>query len=79
MTGSEIFEKYTKNCTPADTPIKKYGQDLRTMYFNVNSHGQKDEFFNLLEKAEKESKMLAIDMPNDIMWDDFDISSIVLV
>lgn len=79
MTGREIFEKYTKDCTPANTPIKKYGQDLETMHFNCLMHQQEQEFFNLLEKAEKENKRLGLDMPDNVMWDDFDISSIVLV
>ncbi len=78
MTGREIFEKYTKNCTPATTPTKKYGQLLDTICSNLFLHGQEEEFFTLLEKAEKEDKKLAINIPDDIMYDDFNISAIIL-
>lgn len=79
MTAKEIFEKYTMDCIPAVTPMKQYGQLLRTIHFNLSMFGQEEEFFTLLEKAEKDGKKLAIDMPEDILYNEFDISAIVLV
>ncbi len=59
-TGEEIFKKLSvRDYTNSDSD--NYAQDLQTYFFESASNGQADEFFLLLERAEKEGKKIVLD------------------
>lgn len=79
MTGRKLYIQLIKDCIPADTHEKEYGQLLTTIHHNCLLNGQVDDFFCLLEKADSQKKKLTIDMPNNIVYNEFDIDNITLV
>lgn len=74
MDGKEIYDNASKR-DYTDSELDQYAQTLQTIYFHCFASGQLKDFFDILEKAEKENKKLSI--PDDI--DEYSIDSISLI
>jgi len=81
MTGQELYHKYIslRDCTGSKDD--EYAQFLGTLFSNI-----RDDLYPLLEKAEKQSKRLALSdefmgiyLSPDICIDEINVSDIVIV
>lgn len=81
MTGQELYHKYVnlRDCTGSKED--KYAQFLETLFLNI-----REDLYPLLEKAEKQSKRLALSdelihlyLYSDTNFDEISVSDIVMV
>lgn len=74
MSGKELFQKLSvRDYSGSDAD--RYAQWLQTVHFHLQMSGQEDEFFKLLEIAEKENKQIE---PQDPLAEEFFIDSLYL-
>lgn len=65
--GREIYEQYRKSGG-------EYAQTLGTILMNIG-----DDMFSMLEDAENSGKQLKIDMPDNVLWDEFTKDNVIAV
>jgi len=57
MIGEELFKKLSqRDYSGSDQDL--YAQWLQTLHYNLILSGQENQFFEMLEKAEKENKKI---------------------
>ncbi|MDZ4709663.1 MAG: hypothetical protein SH818_14780 [Saprospiraceae bacterium] len=81
MTGKEIFEKINKEWDRAqDGPDSDYASLILTLHNHSIANQNEDQFFSLLEKAEKENKKLHFPH-DDLVYseDEYHIDEVVLI
>jgi hypothetical protein len=60
MKGKKIFENITKKRDLSNNSNNNYAQLLQTIFFELSAKGQTEDFYNLLELAETQSKKLTL-------------------
>lgn len=79
-TGEQIYLAYHRQRDHSGSAIDKYAQDLDTFFFHASVQNETDEFYKLLEEADRLDKQLSYeDRDPTIMWDDYPIDGIILI
>ncbi len=59
MTGEELYQKISQR-DYSGSDDDQYAQLLKTLYYNLMVSGQEQQFFKLLETAQKNGKKITV-------------------
>lgn len=72
--GETLFKKLSVR-DYSGSPADEYAQTLQTIFFHLSLSNQQNDFYKLLEKAEKENKKIIV---TDSSADEYTIDSLAL-
>ena len=79
-TGEDILAYYRTQRDYSGSVKDSYAQDLETFFHHAFLNNEVEQFYKLLINAEKLNKHIGYkEMPEDIMYDDYFVSEMILV
>lgn len=79
MTGQQLYDKLSVR-DHSGSEADEYAQLLILLENHALINGEIDEFYSLLEKAEKEGKKLSFpDPPEELLIEDYMIEDVILI